>query len=157
MRGDKSLRIPTMPVPHFTLRLCAWQDAEAELRAIRSRVFIQEQHVPEALEWDGEDAQALHVLAQDGAGQAIGTARLLLHDRLAHLGRMAVLPAWRGQGVGRALLDALLAAAQARGARTAFLNAQTTAVGFYARAGFALEGDEFLDAGIPHLRMTRAL
>jgi len=146
-----------MSAPRFTVELCAWQDAEPALRAIRTRVFIQEQNVPEELEWDGEDAQALHVLAREPSGQAIGTARLLLHDALAHIGRMAVLAEWRGQGVGRALLQALLAAAQARGANQVFLNAQTTAVPFYARAGFALEGEEFLDAGIPHLRMTRSL
>ncbi len=146
-----------MSVPRFTLQLCAWQDAEPALRAIRTRVFIQEQNVPEALEWDGEDAHAVHALARDAHGNAIGTARLLLHEQVAHIGRMAVLPEWRGQGVGRALLDNILAAAQARGARAAFLNAQTTAVAFYARAGFAVEGAEFLDAGIPHLRMTRSL
>jgi predicted GNAT family N-acyltransferase len=109
------------------------------------------------LEWDGEDACAVHAVARAAHGDAIGTARLLLHDQLAHIGRMAVLREWRGQGVGRALLDAILTAAQARGARFAFLNAQTTAVAFYARAGFRVEGAEFLDANIPHLRMTRVL
>lgn len=113
--------------------------------------------MPEALEWDGEDAQALHVLASDPRGRAIGTARLILHADRAHIGRMAVLPAWRGQGVGSALLESILAAAQERGARHAFLKAQTTAMPFYARAGFAVEGGEFLDAGIPHLRMSRWL
>jgi predicted GNAT family N-acyltransferase len=146
-----------MSVPRFTIHLCTWQDAEAPLRAIRTQVFIQEQNVPEALEWDGEDAQAVHVLACDNSGRAIGSARLLLHHELAHIGRMAVLPEWRGQGVGRALIGEIMAAAQARGASRAFLNAQTTAVPFYARAGFMVEGEEFLDAGIPHLRMTRSL
>ena len=146
-----------MSVPRFTIHRCTWQDAEAQLRAIRTQVFIQEQNVPEALEWDGEDAHAMHALACDSAGRAIGTARLLLQHELAHIGRMAVLPEWRGQGVGRALLDEIMAAAQAHGARCAFLNAQTIAVPFYVRADFAVEGEEFLDAGIPHLRMTRSL
>jgi predicted GNAT family N-acyltransferase len=146
-----------MSISRFTIHLCTWQDAEAQLRAIRTQVFIQEQNVPEALEWDGEDAQALHVLACDSSGRAIGTARLLLHHELAHIGRMAVLPDWRRQGVGRALLAGVMTAAQTRGASRAFLNAQTTAVPFYAQAGFAVEGEEFLDAGIPHLRMTRIL
>lgn len=128
---------------------------EPSLRDIRTRVFIQEQNVPEALEWDDEDAQAQHFLARDPQGNAIGTARLLMHDGLAHIGRMAVLPTWRGQGVGRALLEAVMRAAQACGASNAFLNAQTTAVPFYERAGFAVEGAVFMDAGIPHLRMTR--
>lgn len=141
----------------FTIHLCTWQDAEAPLRAIRTRVFIQEQNVPEALEWDGEDAHAVHALACDSSGRAIGTARLLLHHELAHIGRMAVLLEWRSRGVGRALLEEIMAAAKARGASRSFLNAQITAVPFYARAGFAVEGAEFLDAGIPHLRMTRNL
>jgi len=146
-----------MPTPRFTVQLCAWRDAETSLRDIRTRIFIQEQSVPEALEWDGEDAHAVHALARDMDGQSIGTARLLLHAELAHIGRMAVLPAWRKQGVGRALLNAVMVAAQARGATQVFLNAQTSAVPFYAQAGFLVEGEQFLDAGIPHLRMTRSL
>ena len=141
----------------FSTRLCTWQEAEPSLRAIRTQVFIQEQKVPKALEWDGEDDHALHALASALDNHPIGTSRLLLHGGLAHIGRMAVLAEWRGQGVGSALLELMLGAAQARGATAVFLNAQTSAVGFYARAGFVAEGEEFLDAGIPHLRMTRRL
>ena len=146
-----------MPVARFTVQLCTWQDAEPSLRTIRTRVFIQEQNVPEALEWDGEDAHAVHAIARDSNGIAVGTTRLIMHDQQAHIGRMAVLPEWRSQGVGQALLETILAAAKARGARSAFLNAQTTAVAFYARTGFVVEGVQFLDAGIPHLRMARSL
>lgn len=141
----------------FSARLCTWQEAEPSLRAIRTQVFIQEQKVPKALEWDGEDDHAQHALASTRDNLPIGTARLLLHSSLAHIGRMAVLPEWRGHGVGSALLELMLGAAQARGATAVFLNAQTSAVGFYVRAGFVAEGEEFLDAGIPHLRMTRRL
>ena len=148
---------PRMSAAGFTTQLCTWSDSELPLRNIRTRVFIQEQNVPEDLEWDGEDAQATHALVLDQDGRPIGAARLLIHDRLAHIGRMAVLPEWRGRGVGKALLQCLLAAARARSAQSVFLNAQTTAVAFYARAGFVVEGAEFLDAGIPHLRMTRVL
>ena len=137
--------------------MVSWQEAEPQLRAIRSTVFIQEQNVPEALEWDGADAHASHVLACDAAGKAIGTARLLLHGNLAHIGRMAVLKGWRKQGVGSAVLECIIAEARRRGASSAFLNAQTNAVAFYERAGFTREGAEFLDAGIPHFRMTRRL
>jgi predicted GNAT family N-acyltransferase len=144
-----------MASDQYTTRMVSWQAAQAQLRAIRSTVFIQEQKVPEALEWDGEDAYASHVLACDAEGKAIGTARLLLHGNLAHIGRMAVLKAWRKRGVGSALLECVIAEALRRGASAAFLNAQTTAVAFYERAGFTREGEEFLDAGIPHFRMTR--
>lgn len=141
----------------FNTGLCTWQEAEPSLRAIRTEVFIQEQNVPEALEWDGEDAHAVHALASDRHNLPIGTARLLLHDKVAHIGRMAVLSPWRGQGVGSAILELMLGTTRARGATTVNLNAQSSAVGFYARAGFVGEGEEFLDAGIPHLRMTRRL
>ena len=146
-----------MSAPLFITHLVFWQDAEAELRAMRTTVFIQEQNVPEALEWDGEDSGATHVMARDTAGRAIGTARLLLHHELAHIGRMAVLQAWRGRGVGSAMLECLIAAAKKRGAVSVFLNAQTTAVPFYERAGFKREGKEFLDAAIAHYRMTRRI
>jgi predicted GNAT family N-acyltransferase len=137
--------------------MVSWQEGEPQLRAIRSTVFIQEQNVPEALEWDGEDTHATHVLACDAQGQAIGTARLLLHGNLAHIGRMAVLKAWRKQGVGSAVLECVIAEARRCGASSAFLNAQTKAVAFYERAGFTREGAEFLDAGIAHFRMARRL
>ncbi len=139
------------------MHLVTWQAAKEQLHAIRSTVFIQEQGVPQDLEWDGEDARAMHALACDTQGQPIGTARLLLHGDLAHIGRMAVLKAWRRRGVGSALLACILAEAQRRGATSALLNAQTYAAPFYARAGFTREGVEFFDAGIPHYRMTRGL
>ena len=141
----------------YSIQQVSWQAAQAPLRAIRTEVFINEQHVPEALEWDGEDPHAIHVLAADLHGNPIGTARLLLHDTMAHIGRMAVLPAWRGQGVGASLLKCLLDAARQRGASSVFLNAQTYAVPFYERYDFVREGGEFLDADIPHYRMTLSL
>lgn len=146
-----------MPPPQYTTRLATWQDSEPRLRAIRTEVFIREQGVPQELEWDGEDPHAIHALASDPNGNPIGTARLLLHGELAHLGRMAVLLSWRGQGVGASLLNCLLDEARQRGAISVFLNAQTYAVPFYERFHFVREGAEFLDAGIPHYRMTLTL
>ncbi len=146
-----------MSQPRHTTQLVTWQASEPQLRAIRTAVFIQEQHVSDALEWDGEDDHAFHVLATDLSGNPIGTARLLLHGELAHIGRMAVLPAWRGKGVGASLLLCLLDEARQGGASSVFLNAQTSAVAFYERFNFVREGAEFLDAGIPHYRMTRTL
>lgn len=141
----------------YTTHLVTWQDSEPQLRFIRTEVFIHEQRVPAALEWDGEDPHAIHALAVDLSGNPIGTARLLLHSELAHIGRMAVLPAWRGQGVGARLLLLLMDEARQRGAGSVFLNAQTSAVSFYERFNFVREGAEFLDAGIPHYRMTLVL
>lgn len=131
-----------------------WATHAGVLGAVRREVFVVEQRVPEALEWDGLDADCRHVLAVDGDGHAVGTGRLLPDG---HIGRMAVLAAWRGRGLGRALLERLVAMACARGDAMAVLNAQTHAVGFYSRCGFEVSSGEFMDAGIPHVEMRRVL
>ncbi len=124
------------------------------MRAIRHAVFVVEQHVPEALEWDGIDAGCAHAIAEDAASMPIGCGRLL---RDGHIGRMAVLRECRGRGVGAALLALLVALARERGNDRAILNAQTHALPFYARFGFMPEGLEFTEAGIPHRTMTLTL
>jgi predicted GNAT family N-acyltransferase len=144
-------------MPEFTIHLTGWAHEQARLSRLRRAVFIDEQGVPEALEWDADDAGALHFLVVDRAGQAIACARLLPDGHIGHIGRMAVLPDWRGRGVGRALLAAVLDAAQARGHATLRLSAQTHAAAFYARAGFSTVGGEYKEAGIPHVAMEKSL
>lgn len=137
--------------PAFTVRRADWaRDAEA-ISGVRRRVFVEEQSVPAELEWDGADETAVHLLALNAQGQAVGTARLLASGQI---GRMAVVPAWRRRGVGSALLRAILAIAREDGRPPPFLNAQTSALSFYRRAGFAPEGTEFEEAGIAHWRMV---
>ena len=138
----------------FAVREIAWEDGRQALSAVRKAVFIDEQGVPEALEWDGRDACALHLLAEDANGNPVGTTRLLDEGRI---GRMAVLSSWRGRGVGRALLDGALRLARCRGMTSVYLDAQLTAIGFYQRSGFSAYGEVFPDAGIPHRRMQRRL
>ncbi|HFE32397.1 MAG TPA: GNAT family N-acetyltransferase [Gammaproteobacteria bacterium] len=132
----------------------SWQSAESELRTLREAIFINEQQVPEELEWDGRDDSSSHVLAFDEQNRPIGTGRL---QPDGHIGRMAVLPPWRHQGVGSALLTALIAIAQKMRLPSVELDAQTQAVGFYRRHGFQPIGDVFMDAGILHQRMQREL
>ena len=124
--------------------------------AVRRTVFQDEQHVPPDLEFDADDGQAVHVIAE-AEGTVVGTGRVVLHADHAKIGRMAVLAQWRRCGVGRLLLDALLREAAQRGAVRALLHAQVHALGFYARAGFTAVGDEFDEAGIPHRKMERSL
>jgi predicted GNAT family N-acyltransferase len=138
----------------FRVRRADWEHDHEHLRRIREVVFVREQHVPSALEWDGSDASCLHVLAEDRDGLPIGTGRLLPDG---HIGRMAVLATWRGGGVGSAILTELVRWAAERGMTEVVLNAQTHALGFYQRHGFFAEGAVFLDAGIDHLRMRRVL
>ena len=129
-----------------------WETHAAELMAVRRAVFIEEQGVPEAEELDGEDAAAKHFLAEDEHGNPIGTARLLASGQI---GRMAVLPEWRGRDIGAGLLARAVEAARGDGLDV-FLHAQVHALGFYERNGFKASGDVFLEADIEHRRMTLA-
>ena len=142
----------------MNVRRAQWLDDGAALVAIRRHVFIEEQGVPESLEWDGLDPGAVHFLAVSTSGAAIGTVRLVRDAAEGlHLGRMAVLDPWRRQGVGSALLYAALDWARAEGVVLVRLNAQLAAQAFYMRAGFVAVGEVFDDAGIPHRAMQRYL
>ena len=132
----------------------AWNTHQRRLMSVRRAVFVEEQQVPEALELDGQDAQAIHFLAVDAAGEPIGTARLLGDGQI---GRVAVVPAARRRGVGQRLLALAVAAARERGDAGVWLNAQTTALGLYEAAGFCATGDAFMEAGLPHQRMELRL
>ncbi|MBN2498959.1 MAG: GNAT family N-acetyltransferase [Deltaproteobacteria bacterium] len=124
---------------------------------VREAVFVREQGVPAREEWDGRDAGCVHLLAEVD-GRAAGTARILPAGRgEAKIGRMAVVAEQRGRGVGRALMEEALRLCRARGWSELRLDAQTQAVAFYARFGFEARGEVFLDAGIPHREMRRAL
>lgn len=126
----------------------------ASLRAVREPVFVHEQRVPIELEWDGLDPLSEHVLALDAAGLAVGTGRLTPARKI---GRMAVLPDWRGRGVGAALLVRLVERARRLGYDEVALHAQVDAIGFYARHGFVAYGDRFQEAGIEHQSMRLRL
>lgn len=138
----------------FTVEQTDWSRDAARLGAVRRSVFIDEQGVPEALEWDADDATATHFLALTLDGQPLGCARLLPGGQL---GRMAVLRDWRGRGVGTALLAAALGVARGRGLRTLDLSAQVHAAPFYAQAGFSRVGEVYEEAGIAHVRMRKTL
>jgi predicted GNAT family N-acyltransferase len=140
--------------PGFRVRLVDWRESSAELTRIRTTVFVAEQKVPADLEMDGRDGGCVHALAQSATGAAIGTGRLMPDGRI---GRMAVLRDWRGRGVGAAILEALMAEAKRRGLRETYLHAQSHAKAFYARHGYVVEGDEYLEAGIPHIGMRARL
>jgi predicted GNAT family N-acyltransferase len=133
---------------HITIG--SWEKQNTQARPLRLDVFVREQQVPLELEWDEFDAVSVHALAFDCAGIPVGTGRLLPDG---HIGRMAVLQSHRGEGAGSAILCALMQYAKARGDREVVLNAQMQARAFYERHGFVGEGEEFLDAGIPHIRM----
>lgn len=134
--------------------------------AVRRAVFVEEQGVPAELEWDELDATSLHLLARDDEGRPLGTARLIHGAQAAELtgrqdtallGRLAVLQERRGTGLGVALVRAVEREAARHGAAELELHAQVQALGFYERLGYVAHGPEYLDAGIAHRTMTRAL
>ncbi|GHB14990.1 MULTISPECIES: GNAT family N-acetyltransferase [Streptomyces] len=141
---------------------------ESDLAAcfqVRKDVFVGEQRVPEEIEYDIHDADAVHVLAVAADGSALGTGRLL-HGAAAagrtggdptvgSLGRLAVTRESRGLGVGAALVRAIEGEARALGLAGVDLHAQTHALGFYERLGYVAYGPEFPDAGMPHRAMRR--
>ncbi len=137
--------------------LLPWERVSEHAYLIRKQVFIAEQGVPEELELDELDPSALHALAyQDG--QCVGTGRLVdLGNGQAQIGRMAVLPNFRGQGIGREILERLLLAATAEGVSSLILHAQLTAMPFYEKLGFVGQGSLYEEAGIPHRNMMLIL
>jgi predicted GNAT family N-acyltransferase len=138
----------------YSIDIVDWKPGnDTALAAIRRAVFVREQGVSEAEEWDGLDPQCVHALARDSNGTPVGCGRLLPDGRI---GRMAVLRGWRGCGMGAALLRSLLEVARARGGPRPFLHAQEHAIGFYRRLGFVARGPRFLDAGIAHREMVLA-
>jgi predicted GNAT family N-acyltransferase len=138
----------------FQVARVTWSQASAALRSVRYRVFVIEQGIEEKDEWDEFDAASLHALATDAAGRAIATGRLLPDG---HIGRIAVLQDSRRGGVGMAIVRELIAAARERGDAAVVLHAQTHALGFYRNAGFEPFGEQFMEAGIPHVKMRLVL
>lgn len=129
--------------------------SEKELKqafSIRIRVFVREQGVPAEIELDEDDRRATHLLASVG-GKPVGTARLVITNAKAKIGRMAVLKSYRGKGLGKALLKRAVELARKRRAKLIYLHAQVSVVGFYKKMGFRPVGRVFMEAGIPHRKM----
>ncbi|HRN65725.1 MAG TPA: GNAT family N-acetyltransferase, partial [Alicycliphilus sp.] len=140
------------------LRVGDWATLGADATALRMAVFVQEQGIDPAIELDAHDPTAVHAVAYNRLAQPVATGRLLYEaPGDARIGRMAVDRVVRGQRWGRAVLDALVRAAQARGDAQVTLHAQCSAEGFYRRAGFVPVGAVFEEAGIAHITMRRTL
>ena len=144
--------------PVLQIQVNSWQVLQASAAAVRTAVFLHEQKIPVEEEWDAEDATAIHAVVLNRLGEPVATGRLLQPvDGVGRIGRMAVLRGLRGTGVGRAVLQALIAAARARQDRQLLLHAQRSAEGFYTRQGFSAVGDAFDEVGIEHIAMVCTL
>ena len=149
--------------PSYAIKTGSWAELGADAALVREEVFVHEQKIPIEMEWDSADEAALHAVAYNGLGQAIGTARLLEPSVLSasagtvKIGRMAVKSALRGGGVGRDLLRELMVCAKRRGHQKVVLHSQRSAQRFYERAGFTAQGQPFDEVGIPHIEMVALL
>jgi predicted GNAT family N-acyltransferase len=131
----------------------------SDARSVRETVFVEEQGVDPELEYDEHDETALHVVGYDGE-RPVAAARLRPYDEAETVGkveRVAVCAARRGEGWGRTVMDAVHDAARGRGYDRLRLHAQTRVEGFYAALDYETVGDEFEEAGIPHVAMVRDL
>lgn len=131
-----------------------WTELGHLAAPVRRRVFIEEQGIPVELEWDDLDPASRHIVAVAELDAPIGTVRL---TPTAHIGRMAVLPAWRHRGIGKQLLQTVLEEAAAAGMSSVALSAQVPVIGFYEKLEFEPYGEIFQDVGIPHRMMRRRL
>ncbi len=131
-----------------------WENDSAQLIAVRTRVFVEEQQVPATLEIDGKDPQCHHVKALNSQREVIGTGRLLPNS---YIGRMCVLPAYRNLGIGGRMLSYFIDYAGQNNLKWLKLNAQISALSFYQRFGFVAESNVFIEADIEHVQMTLSL
>lgn len=131
----------------------SWEKLAQDAKKIREAVFIQEQHIAPEDEWDAEDAISTHFVAylQD---QPVATARLLKNHSI---GRVAVLRLARGTGIGQKIMQTVIDQAKAEQRKFVKLSSQVHAIGFYQNLGFDVQGEEYLDCGIPHIDMYLSL
>lgn len=136
-------------MPPFTIRTGSWNKLQHDAKLIREQVFIQEQNIPTADEWDAQDAISLHFVVYDKT-QPIATARLLPNH---NIGRVAVLKAYRRQGIGKLLMLEIIQQAKNEQRKFLKLSSQVHVVQFYAGLGFTMEGEQYPDCGIAHIDM----
>jgi YbgC/YbaW family acyl-CoA thioester hydrolase len=148
--------------PMTRLALGNWQTLGPDASQVRTEVFVQEQGVPMAMEWDELDTTAVHAVVYNQLNMPLATGRLLVAGpehgvNVGQIGRMAAKRVLRGTLLGSAVLAALVQQAQARGDHQVILHAQRSAAAFYAKAGFAPHGEPFEEVGIPHIPMAKSL
>ncbi len=137
------------------LIITSYQDHLEEISEVRRQVFVEEQNVPKELEWDDRDALCRHVLIRQN-GHAVATGRIDL-DKDGKVGRVAVLSACRSGGFGQQVMQALEHIAKEANIEKIWFHAQSSAIGFYQKLGYEIVSDEFLEAGIVHRAMEKAL
>lgn len=133
----------------FRVQSGHWDKLEQDAKFIRKQVFIIEQNIPEEEEWDDQDMISDHFVVYD-QDQPIATARLLQNNSV---GRVAVLKAYRGQGIGRMIMLEIIRQAHQQDRTFLQLSSQVHAISFYEKLGFSIQGDAYDECGIPHIKM----
>lgn len=133
----------------FIVQSGHWDKLEQDAKFIRKQVFIIEQNIPEEEEWDDQDMISDHFVVYD-QDQPIATARLLQNNSV---GRVAVLKAYRGQGIGRIIMLEIIRQAHQQDRKFLQLSSQVHAISFYEKLGFSIQGDAYDECGIPHIKM----
>ncbi|WP_433749022.1 GNAT family N-acetyltransferase [Falsibacillus pallidus] len=123
---------------------------------IRTKVFVEEQKVPEEEEIDQFENDSTHFLLMNDGGP-IGAGRFRILEGKGKVERICVLSSQRGTGAGKIIMDGIEDFAKNQGLKILKLNAQTHAIPFYEKLGYAIVSDEFLDAGIPHRTMEKTI
>ncbi|MEK3881275.1 GNAT family N-acetyltransferase [Paenibacillus sp. PL2-23] len=132
------------------------QEELKEAFRIRTEVFVQEQGVSPEIEIDEHEEAASHVIVSYD-GRPVGAGRVRQVEDVAKLERICVLAPYRKHQAGAAIMAELESIARERGLGKAKLHAQTQAAGFYSKLGYAADGEEFMEDGIPHIRMIKKL
>lgn len=130
-----------------------WDQLQQDAKLIRTQVFICEQGITEADEWDEQDMISDHFVVYD-QDQPIATARLLQNNSV---GRVAVVKAYRGQGLGQMIMLEIISYAQKQGLSVLTLSSQVHAISFYEKLGFTVQGNSYDECGISHIEMTMNL
>jgi len=138
------------------IKITDWEQSKDLIKPIRYQVFVVEQNIPEAEEWDDDDFIAMHALAISNQ-EAIGTGRLIIDGAVAKIGRLSILKPRRAEGFGKAILRQLIETGKEKGVQEFTLHAQVHALEFYLREGFNPVGDFFDEVDIPHQRMVLRL
>jgi predicted GNAT family N-acyltransferase len=124
--------------------------------AIRKKVFVEEQQVPEEEEIDHLESEATHFILHCD-GKPAGAGRFRMVDDYGKIERICILKEFRGNGSGQAIMERIQAYAKEKNVQTLKLNAQTQAIPFYDKLGYEVISEEFLDAGIPHKTMSKKI
>ncbi|WP_087543145.1 GNAT family N-acetyltransferase [Acinetobacter sp. WCHA29] len=130
-----------------------WDQLQQDAKLIRTQVFICEQGITEADEWDDQDVISQHFVIYD-QDQPIATARLLQNHSV---GRVAVVKAYRGQGLGQMIMLEIISYAQKQRRSVLTLSSQVHAISFYEKLGFTVQGNSYDECGISHIEMTMNL